>query len=113
MPIHVGCGSWRHRAFFTSPANAAAGPLMDRLLEAVQPLAQAKKLGAFLLTLAPFFGPDRHQLDELAGVAAKLRPFPLAVEFRHRAWVEGDAPKKDFAPKAALALAKLVGTLQA
>ena len=81
-----------HRAFSDGPQKAAHGPLIDRLLHAVQPLIAAKKLGAFLLTLSPRFGPDRHQLDELDLVAEKLTPHaPLAVELRDRAWVDGKA----------------------
>ncbi|MDB6127874.1 MAG: hypothetical protein JWM35_1770 [Verrucomicrobia bacterium] len=80
-----------HRAFSQSPRKTAEGDLAKRLLEAVQPLVEAKKLGAFLLTLAPFFGPGRHALDELDGVVEKLRPHPLAVELRHRAWVDDGA----------------------
>lgn len=80
-----------HRAFSQSPRKTADGDLPARLLEAVQPLVEAGKLGAFLLTLAPFFGPEKHRLDELDGIVEKLRPHPLAVELRHRGWVEGDA----------------------
>jgi uncharacterized protein YecE (DUF72 family) len=79
------------RAFSENPAAAAKGDLVARLLDAAQPLIDAKKLGAFLLTLAPSFTPARHRLDELEAVAEKLRPYPLAVELRSRGWVEGGA----------------------
>jgi uncharacterized protein YecE (DUF72 family) len=61
--------------------------LAARLLEEVAPLAQAGRLGAFLLQLSPAFTPDRHELGELAGVTEALAPWPVAVELRHRAWV--------------------------
>jgi uncharacterized protein YecE (DUF72 family) len=61
--------------------------LLDRTIEAVAPLEQSGKLGAFLLQLTPAFSPDKHQLDELAPLVEKLAPRPLAVEFRHRGWV--------------------------
>lgn len=80
-----------HRAFSQSPRKSAEGDLPAQLLEAMQPLVEAKKLGVFLLTLAPFFGPDRHSLEELDGVIEKLQPHRLAVELRHRAWVDGGA----------------------
>ena len=80
-----------HRAFADGPQRAAEGALLDRLLQGIEPLIAARKLGAFLLTLSPRFGPGRHQLDELNLVAEKLTPHaPLAVELRDRAWVEGD-----------------------
>jgi uncharacterized protein YecE (DUF72 family) len=79
------------REFSQTPKKAAAGDLPARFLDAMQPLSDARKLGAFLLTLAPFFGPKRHALAELDAVVEKLRPWPLAVELRHRGWVDGDA----------------------
>jgi uncharacterized protein YecE (DUF72 family) len=64
--------------------------LVARTLEAVKPLEQAGKLGAFLLQLTPSFSPSRHELDELAGLVEALGDHALAIEFRHRGWVEGD-----------------------
>jgi uncharacterized protein YecE (DUF72 family) len=83
-----------HRAISMSPARAAA-PAADKrdlvayTLERLEPLIAARKLGVFLLLLPDRFGPDRHSLDELAGLAARLRPFPLAVELRDPAWAVG------------------------
>jgi uncharacterized protein YecE (DUF72 family) len=67
--------------------RALEDALLDRTCEAVTPLEQAGKLGAFLLQLTPAFSPDKHGLDELAPLAEKLAPRPLAIEFRHRGWV--------------------------
>src|SRR3954469_1068892 len=64
--------------------------LVKRPLEAVQPLEQAGKLGAFLLQLTPSFSPSRHTLDELENLTSALQPHRLAIEFRHRGWVEDD-----------------------
>jgi uncharacterized protein YecE (DUF72 family) len=64
--------------------------LVARTLEAVKPLEQAGKLGAFLLQLTPSFSPSRHELDELAGLVEALGDHTLAIEFRHRGWVEGE-----------------------
>jgi uncharacterized protein YecE (DUF72 family) len=64
--------------------------LVARTLEAVRPLEQAGKLGAFLLQLTPSFSPSRHELDELAGLIDALGGRALAIEFRHRGWVEGE-----------------------
>ena len=55
--------------------------LVTRTLEAVAPLEQAGKLGAFLLQLTPAFSPRRHALDELAVVIEALGGRPLAIEF--------------------------------
>jgi uncharacterized protein YecE (DUF72 family) len=64
--------------------------LVARTLEAVSPLEQAGKFGAFLLQLTPSFSPRRHELDELSGLIEALGDRPLAIEFRHRGWVEGE-----------------------
>lgn len=80
------------KAFSENPHRAATGDFAAKFIDAVEPFIAAKKLGAFLLTLAPSFGPDRHRLDELAAAAEKFQPIaPLAVELRHRGWVDGDA----------------------
>ena len=79
-----------HRLISQSPAKSAQeGRLLNYFLEGVKPLIQAKKLGAFLLVLSPTFTPERHHLDELDPLIAKLPPHPLAIELRHRSWVEG------------------------
>ena len=54
----------------------------------MKPLEQAGKFGAFLLQLTPSFSPSRHELDELGGLVEALDGRPLAIEFRHRGWVE-------------------------
>jgi uncharacterized protein YecE (DUF72 family) len=81
-----------HKDFSTDPRGSAAGPQLGKLIAAIQPLADAKRLAAFLWTLPPSFGPKRHRLDELDAIAEKLgRYAPIAVELRDRAWVQGDA----------------------
>ena len=67
---------------------ALEGELVQRTLEAVKPLEQTGKLGAFLLQLTPSFSPSRHELDELGGLVEGLGGRKLAIEFRHRGWVE-------------------------
>ena len=62
--------------------------LVDALLDAVEPLEQAGKLGAFLLQLTPAFSPYEHDLDELSGLIERLAPRTVALELRHRGWVK-------------------------
>ncbi|MEJ7657177.1 MAG: DUF72 domain-containing protein [Thermoleophilaceae bacterium] len=64
--------------------------LIDRLLAELAPLAEAGKLGAFLLQLTPGFAPDKHELDELTAMIERLEPYVTAVELRHRGWVDDD-----------------------
>ena len=64
--------------------------MLEATLDAVAPLEQAGKLGAFLLQLTPAFAPDRNELDELRGIVAGLHPRPVAIELRNRLWMKGD-----------------------
>ena len=59
----------------------------DRILTAMTPLAEAGKLGAFLLQLTPAFAPKRNELAELEPLIERFAPHPVAVELRHRGWV--------------------------
>ena len=70
-------------------------PLLDEMVrrtaEAMKPLSDAGKLGAYLLQLTPAFDPRHNELDELAPVIEGLAPVPVAVEFRRRSW---SSPKR-------------------
>jgi len=79
-----------HKAFSERPATS--GELVTKLRAAVAPLREAGKLGAFLLTLSPSFAPGKNRLEEIETLQANLPDgVPLAVELRHRGWVDGDA----------------------
>ena len=77
----------RGRVRLTTDLEAA---LLDRTCEAVVPLEQAGKLGAFLLQLTPAFAPSRNCLDELDALIEEFAPDPIAVELRHRYWLVGE-----------------------
>jgi uncharacterized protein YecE (DUF72 family) len=62
--------------------------LADATLEAVAPLEEAGKLGAFLLQLTPGFSPKNHDLRELDSIVERLAPHPVAIELRHRGWAD-------------------------
>jgi uncharacterized protein YecE (DUF72 family) len=53
--------------------------LAERLVEETAPLAEAGKLGAYLIQLTPAFSPGRHQLDELNGLVSTLKPHRVAI----------------------------------
>ena len=61
--------------------------LIDAVLEAVEPLRQANKLGAFLLQLTPAFSPKDNDLTELDSIVERLKPHTVAIELRNRGWV--------------------------
>jgi uncharacterized protein YecE (DUF72 family) len=62
--------------------------LAERLVEETAPLRDAGKLGGFLVQLTPAFSPRRHRLEELDGLVEAFAPHRIAVELRHRGWVE-------------------------
>jgi uncharacterized protein YecE (DUF72 family) len=64
--------------------------LLDRLLAAVEPLEQAGRLSSILVQLTPAFAPGRHELAELKGLIGQAEPRRVAIELRHRGWLEGD-----------------------
>jgi uncharacterized protein YecE (DUF72 family) len=68
--------------------------LVEQTFEAMEPLAEAGKLGAFLLQLTPAFGPGKHDLSELEPLAERFREPGIAIELRHKGWVEGERLEK-------------------
>ena len=64
--------------------------MLDETCAAVEPLAEAGKLATFLVQLTPAFKPGAHELAELTPMIERLRPHPVAIELRHRGWLEGD-----------------------
>jgi uncharacterized protein YecE (DUF72 family) len=65
---------------------------LDRALckaykKAMKPLTDAGKLSSYLLQLSPAFKPPSRRLEELDVIVEALAPVPVAVEFRHRAWL--------------------------
>jgi uncharacterized protein YecE (DUF72 family) len=64
--------------------------LTEELLRAIEPLEQAGKLGALLLQCTPGFEPRRNRLEELEPLVGAFAPRRLALELRHRGWVEGE-----------------------
>jgi len=84
----------RGRVRLTPDLEAA---VVERTIEALSPLEQAGRLGALLLQLTPAFSPSRHRLDELDPILEGFAPRPVAVELRHRGWVERDRAEQTLA----------------
>jgi uncharacterized protein YecE (DUF72 family) len=83
----------RSRARTNDRGRVKLGPkieqaMLEETLAAAEPLAENDKLSSFLLQLSPSFKPKDHKLDELDQIVSALAPHPLAVEFRHRGWVD-------------------------
>lgn len=63
--------------------------LCEEIKAALEPLDRAGRLSTLLLQLSPSFAPERRSLDELDPVLAALEGYTIAIEVRHRGWVEG------------------------
>jgi uncharacterized protein YecE (DUF72 family) len=80
--------TWHHR----DDAKEVITPAADtfaKFSEMLEPLRQKNKLGALLFQFAPWFtfGPD--EIEYLGTVREMLPNETIAVEFRHRSWVDG------------------------
>jgi uncharacterized protein YecE (DUF72 family) len=65
----------------------------DLFAEALRPLESAGKLGAVFFQFPPWFTNTRANRAALDGLPDRL-PYPIAVEFRHRSWLDGDSGPK-------------------
>jgi uncharacterized protein YecE (DUF72 family) len=83
----------RGRVQLTPELEAA---LVARLLEETAPLAEAGKLGAYLVQMTPAFAPGRNRLDELDALVGAFGSKRLAVELRHRGWVREKRREETF-----------------
>jgi uncharacterized protein YecE (DUF72 family) len=72
------------------PSPALDRELAKRYLKATEPLIDAGKLSSFLLQLSPAFKPPTKRLDELDDLLDAFAPHPVAIEFRHRAWLHDE-----------------------
>lgn len=79
--------TWHHR----DDANAMITPSADTFgafSEMIQPMRQSGKLGALLFQFPPWYTYDPDRLDYFATVREMLPHDTIAVEFRHRSWLE-------------------------
>jgi uncharacterized protein YecE (DUF72 family) len=61
---------------------------LDRLLTSVQPLHEFAKLGALVFPFPSYFVPGTKAFDYLAWLRDRAGDLPIAVEVRHRDWVD-------------------------
>jgi len=55
--------------------------------DALQPLRDSGKLGVVLFQFPSWFFPGNEQREYILSCKEKLRPYQLAIEFRHSSWV--------------------------
>lgn len=79
--------TWHHR----DDQGAMIAPAADtfaRFSEMIQPMRDAGKLGALLFQFPPWYTYDPDRLDYFGTVREMLPQDTIAVEFRHRSWLE-------------------------
>ncbi|NMO55480.1 DUF72 domain-containing protein [Actinoplanes sp. TBRC 11911] len=62
----------------------------SRFLSALDPLAEAGKLGALLFQFPPWFGIKRSNKEYMVEVAARCKPLRPVFELRNASWFDGD-----------------------
>ncbi len=80
--------TWHHR----DGQGVAQTPHADtfaRFTEMTQPLRERGKLGALLFQFPPWFTFSEERLEYFATLREELPADTIAVEFRHRSWLEG------------------------
>ena len=92
-------GDLRDQVELTDRGNVVLTPMLEeelagRLLDALEPLERAGKLGALLLQLTPSFAPRACDLGQLEDLLCALKGKSRAgrqvvVELRHRGWLDG------------------------
>lgn len=85
----------RERARTTPRGRVVLDPELEvalaaDLLDAIEPLESAGRLGALLLQCTPAFKPRANSLEELEPLVEAVAPRRLALELRHRGWVDGE-----------------------
>lgn len=80
----------RGRIYLNHVSTDAARELVFRFEAALRPLHVAGKLGAILLQFPPWFRPEPRSLTHIEWLASLLPDYRVAVEFRGRAWLDGD-----------------------
>jgi uncharacterized protein YecE (DUF72 family) len=81
--------TWHHR----DEEGKGQPPQSDtfaRFSEMIQPLRDARKLGAILFQFPSWFTFSEDKLEYLSIVRESLPSDTIAIEFRHRSWLEGE-----------------------
>ncbi len=80
--------TWHHRTD-DGQAIEPRAETFAQFSEMMQPLRQAGKLRAILFQFPPWFTYSHDNLDYFATIREQLPQERIAVEFRHRSWLEG------------------------
>ena len=80
----------KKNVYLTDLPPQALEDVWTRFLSALDPLADAGKLGAILFQFPPWFTIRRSNKQYVLEVVRRCAPLRAVVEFRHASWFEGD-----------------------
>ena len=63
--------------------------IWTRFLSALDPLAEAKKLGALLFQFPPWFGIRKSNKEYILEIVSRCKPLRPVFEFRNASWFDG------------------------
>ena len=85
-----------HRAVANRPRDSGlAAEYIKNQYEGVQPLREAGKFGGFLVQLGANVRPRPETYEHLAALRDGLGDDPVAIEFRHASWLEGESARRN------------------
>lgn len=98
-----------HRAVANRPRDSGlAAEYIKNQFESVQPLREAGKFGGFLVQLGVNVRPKTATYEHLASLRDGLGDDPVAIEFRHTSWLEGERRVETSERLRALGLAMVI-----
>lgn len=80
----------KRNVYATDLEPATVDEIWDRFLSALQPLADAGKLGALLFQFPPWWHISRANKNYILECAKRAAPFRICVEFRNQTWMSDD-----------------------
>lgn len=90
LPVDLRPDTDKKNVYPKDLAPQAYEDLWSRFLSALDPLADAGKLGVILFQFPPWFTIRKSNKQYILEVAARCKPMRVAVEFRHHSWFDGD-----------------------
>ncbi len=78
----------RSAARIRNPPEEALNLAFEMFWSSLRPLRAAGKLGQVLFQLPPYVTWRKSNFDYLAGLAERLPDAAIAIEFRHRSWMD-------------------------
>jgi uncharacterized protein YecE (DUF72 family) len=87
----------RGNVYYEDLPEALVGDLWQRFKDSLSPLKSAAKLGYILLQFPAWVTKRRSNIRFIEKCASRLEDYTVAVEFRHRSWLDEDDRRETLA----------------